>query len=77
MGMMRDVGWSSDTAKVLARMLEDRGISLRMLADSLGGGHSHNYWHQRLKPGAGTKMSLEDIEAVCAHLGVDPRVILT
>lgn len=72
--MMSDMGWSSETARELADLLEDRGVSLRTLADALG--HSHNCWHQRLRLGAKTSLSLEDIEVLCAYLKIDPAPLL-
>lgn len=72
--MVSYMGWSANAARLLAQLLEERGVSLRTLADSVG--HSHNYWHQRLRPDAKTSMSLEDIETVCGYLSIDPQSVI-
>jgi DNA-binding Xre family transcriptional regulator len=68
------MGWTTDTAEAIQQLLDERRTSYRTLAEAVG--HSYNYWWQRL----GTKrtaLTLEDIEILCRHLGIDPRDLLS
>jgi hypothetical protein len=67
------MGWTEDTAKELAAMLEKKAISYRALGDKLG--HTHQYWWKRLGSRE-TALTLEDIEALCVLLQQDPKVLL-
>lgn len=67
------MGWTTDTADAIQRLLDERKTSHRTLAAAVG--HSHNYWWQRLSLKK-TALTLEDIQILCRYLGIDPRDLL-
>lgn len=64
------MGWTLEVAKALEVALNERGLSYRDVANKIG--HSYNYWWQRIGART-TKLSLENIEALCGLLGEDPQ----
>lgn len=67
------MGWTEETAKALAAAFDERGMSTRAIGEAIG--RSHNYVWQRLGSRK-TALSLEDIETLCAVLGINAEKLL-
>lgn len=67
------MGWTTETAKILAEMMEEQGLSTREIGDAMG--RSHNYVWKRLGSRQ-TGLSLEDVEAFCEILRISPEELL-